>query len=249
MDWLKRLCLFVVVGVAIAVGIGAAPAGWFLLWQTYPGTWVQELARYQALAGALIALNAASIGMIGVLLTIRTQRLNVERQLAAQRREQDRARELARKQVAAAFIGEIATVIQELRHEWVRPALVSAVSQMQSGMGPRAVTTVRIGGEFARYYNSDPGNVGLFPNPIPENLTRFYSRFEAIKLELDRYSDLTEGIWRTLSSQAAVAPIPQMTTDQVIRLLRSVLENIDTCLQLGPALTRELEAIRDTGIN
>jgi hypothetical protein len=243
MATLGRIGLLLVIAAAVAVGFGAAPAGFFLLWRSYPTTWPEELQHFQALAGGLVALFAASLGVVGVALTIRAQRLNVDRQLDAQRKEQDRARGLARRQVAAAFIGEIAVLVEELQHEMVRPVLTTALRNIESGAGPVPVTTVRIGGKFGRYFDSNPGNVGLFPNPVPENLTRFYSRFEAIKLDLDRYSDFAEGFARAPSSGVFSGG---MTPQQVIDLLHTVLRQIDFCIGSGSALIKELELFRDS---
>lgn len=238
------------IGAAVAVGFGAAPAGFLLLRHSFPVTWPEELPRYQVLAGALVALFAASLGMVGVSLTIRTQRLNVSRQLESQRKEQERARRLTHKQVAAALIGEIAVLVEELQHELVRPVITNALRDIENGSGLVSVSTVRIGGKLPRYFENNPGNVGLFPNPIPEDLTRFYSRFEALVLELNRYSDVAEDFAHALASpQTAVARIPLMTSDQVVYLLRGVLAKIDFCIERGRALIRELETIRDSPID
>lgn len=245
MGTLGRIALALVIGAAVVVGFGAAPAGLFLLWRTYPTAWPEELQHFQALAGAFVALFAASLGIVGVVLTIRTQRLNVDRQLDAQRKEQGRARGLSRRQVAAAFIGEITVLVEELQHEMVRPALTTALRAVEGGSGPVPVTTVRMGGKLGRYFDSNPGNVGLFPNPVPENLTRFYSRFEAIELDLDRYSEFAEAVARALSSPHGEPVSGGMTPEQVIYLLRTVLKHIEFCLGFGSALIKDLELIRD----
>ena len=86
----------------------------------YPDMWLIELQKYQALAGAFVALFAASLGTLGLLLNVRTQRRNTENQIAAQRREQDRARLIERQQVASAFIPEISVFIETTEAEGVR---------------------------------------------------------------------------------------------------------------------------------
>lgn len=240
-----KIGIWLAVGAAFLVGFGAAPTGFFLLWRSHPTTWLEELQHFQALAGGLVALFAASLGILGVMLTIRSQRQNVDRQLAAQQREQERGRRLARQQIAAAFIGEIAILVEELRDEMVRPVLRQALCNVEQSTGPVRVTTVRMGGKLGRYFESSPGNVGVFPNPIPEDLIRFYSRFEAIKLDLDRYSDFAESVARSLSSSHGEPTDFGMTPDLVIYLLRGVLEKIEFCLQWGAALTTRLKAIRD----
>jgi hypothetical protein len=75
--------------VASICGLLAAPALFLYLYHTFPDTWWAEVAKIQALAGASVALFAASLGTIGVLLTIWNQRRNLEKQLSAQRNEQE----------------------------------------------------------------------------------------------------------------------------------------------------------------
>jgi hypothetical protein len=51
-----------------------APVVTFLFFQhAYPDAWLTELQKYQALAGAFVALFAASLGSLGLLLNVRTQ--------------------------------------------------------------------------------------------------------------------------------------------------------------------------------
>ena len=45
-----------------------------------------------------------------------------------------------------------------------------------------------------RYYETDPVNVSLLPNPLPQELTRFYGRLYAFSIYLDRYSTTAEDV-------------------------------------------------------
>lgn len=45
-----------------------------------------------------------------------------------------------------------------------------------------------------RYYDNNPSNVSLLPNPLPQELTRFYGRLYAFSIYLDRYSTTAEDV-------------------------------------------------------
>jgi hypothetical protein len=109
--------------VASICGLLAAPALFLYLYHTFPDAWWTEVVKIQALAGASVAVFAASLGTIGVLLTIWNQRRNLDKQLFAQRQEQDRSRTFQRQQVASAFIGEITIILEELAHEEAYPVV------------------------------------------------------------------------------------------------------------------------------
>jgi membrane protein implicated in regulation of membrane protease activity len=216
---------------AIVIGLSAAPAAAFLLWYAYPLTWRIELEKFQTLAGALVALLAASLAATGVLLTI-----------MAQRREQRRSRLIARQHVASAFIGEIGVITEELAHELVGPALRKALNDVESGSGKVQVTTVRLTTN-PRYYNNNPGNVGLFPNLLPQELTRFYSRLEAFSAHLNAYSAAAEHalVQDTLP--------PTTSTQWILYSIKEALEHLDFLLEHGRKLITELEAIRNENLD
>jgi hypothetical protein len=217
--------------VAIIIGLSAAPAASFFLWHTYPLTWQAELAKFQTLAGALVALLAASLATTGVLLTIMTQR-----------REQRRSRLISRQHVASAFIGEITVILEEVAHELVEPVLRKTLHDVQMGTGKVQVTTVRLLGR-PQYYNNNPGNVGLFPNLLPQELTRFYSRLEAFSTCLDRYSAAAEHV-------ATQGTLPPTTSTQwILYSVKDALKNLDFLLERGRKLVKELEAIRNETID
>ncbi len=224
--------------VAALVAFMAAPVAALLFWHWFPTTWPDELPKYQALFGALIALFTAGLASIGVALTIWNQRHIVANQLAAHRREQDRARSLVRQQIASAFIGEIGVIIEELKHELLRPVLEKTLHDIETApAGTVRVTTARIGKNLSRYYESSPANVGLFPDSIPEELTRFYSTVEEVKLDLECYCDAV----KAYTDEGKV----KMGVPQVIYVLKKSLSNIDICLKSGHSIINNLKLIRD----
>jgi hypothetical protein len=228
--------------LAAVIGLAAAPVAFLVFWYSFPTTWLIELPKYQALFGALIALFAASLASVGVAVTIWNQRLIVARQLAAQRQEQDLARGLTRQQIASAFIGEIAVILDELRHEFLRPVLETTVRNMELSEGQEIrVSTVRIGRHLGRYFDSNPGNVGLFPSAISEGLTRFYATLEEIRLDLDWYSSAIESNTKNET--------PLMSGQQILALIWKILREIDECLQSGPTLIEGLRVIRDAKLD
>jgi hypothetical protein len=185
----------------------------------------------QTLVGALVALLAASLATTGVLLTI-----------MAQRREQWRSRLIARQQVASAFIGEITVIREELAHELVGPVLKKALHDVETGKRKVQVNTVRLLTN-PRYYNNNPGNVGLFSNMLPQELTRFYSRLEAFAVYLDTYSIAAE-----YAATHNALP-PTTSTDWILYMINDALKNLDFLLEGGRKLIAELEAIRNEKVD
>jgi hypothetical protein len=178
------------------------------------------------------------LGTFGVLLNIRNQRLNTDKQISAQRQEQDRARLISRQQVASAFIGEISVFIETTEAQGARPILVKTLSDLNNSVGKVPVTTVRLAAPMT-YYMSSPGNVGLFPGNISEQLTRFYNRAAMIKSDLEKCASAAEEI-------ALHGKLPVTTSmDWIVYSLKRALTNIDLCLEGGRCLIRELEEIRN----
>jgi hypothetical protein len=217
--------------IAIIIGLSAAPAAAFFLWYTCPLTWQIELEKFQTLAGALVALLAASLATTGVLLTI-----------MAQRREQRRSRLIARQHVASAFIGEITVILEELAHDLVAPVLRKTLHDIQTGSGKVQVTTVRLSTN-PRYYNNNPGNVGVFPDILPQELTRFYSRLEAFSASLNTYSTAAEHVL----TQDTLPPTT--STAWILYSIKDALKNLDFLLERSPKLITELEAIRNANVD
>jgi hypothetical protein len=218
---------------ASIVGLLAAPALFLYLYHAFPDTWWTELTKIQALSGASVALFAASSGTIGVLLTNWNQRRNLDKQLFTQRQEQDRSRIIGRQQVASAFIGEIGNIVAILGDpaQWQRLSL--AIDNLRKDAEDVILPLRPIVTE--RYYGSNPGNVGLFPNPLPEKLTEFYSRLETLRVNPDRYLEYM--------------PKGELSASDAIRMLEYIGSNTDACVNGGRALTTQLEAIRDAKVN
>jgi hypothetical protein len=217
--------------VAIIIGLSAAPAAAIFLWYSHPLTWRLELEKFQTLAGALVALLAASLATTGVLLTI-----------MAQRREQHRSRLIARQHVASAFIGEITVILEELAHELVGPVLTKALHDIETGTGKVQVTTVRLLAN-PRYYNNNPDNVGVLPNLLPQELTRFYSRLEALSASLNTYSTAAEHV----VTQDTLPPTT--STAWTVYTIKDALKNLNFLLARGPKLITALEIIRNKNVD
>ena len=160
----------------------------------------------------------------------------------AQRREQRRSRLIARQHVASAFIGEITVTLEEVAHELVGPVLRKTLHDVQTGIGKVQVTTVRLLGR-PQYYNSNPGNVGLFPNMLPQELTRFYSRLDAFSTCLEKYSAAAEHV-------ATQGTLPTTTSTQwILYSINDALKHLDFLLECGRQLITELEKIRNEKVD
>jgi hypothetical protein len=223
---------------AAMCGLSAFPALLLYLYIKFPDTLWAEVVNIQTLVGASIALFAASLGTIGVLLTLWNQRRNLDKQLAAQRDEQDRSRAIERRHVASAFIGEISVIIEELESEPVGPILKKTLRDLETKQGKIQFTTVRGSGSPA-YYNSEPGNVGLFPGDIPEEMTRFYNRIGQIHSDLERYSNAAEHF-----AEKGNLPVT-ITQELVLYYIRRSVSNINLCVERGKTLIRKPKKIKD----
>jgi hypothetical protein len=216
---------FYVLAAVIGLAVPIAAVVWFRY--HFGKDWPDHLPQYQALFGGLAALFAASLAAVGVALTIANQRRVTNRQMAAQLREQDLVRTLAKRQIASAFIGEIEVALDELRHQGVKPVLEKAVDDLTNG---RQTSLVQIG-HFGKYYDSDRGNVGLFAGDVPEELTRFYGTLEGIRGNL-------EWLFRAWTGQLSI------NTPRMIDVIKETIRNIDSCAESGPDLVRKLKEIR-----
>lgn len=223
--------------VAAGVAFLAAPAAALVFWLLFPATWPAELPKYQPLFAALVALFAAGLASFGVALTIWNRRQIFDKQLAAQRLEQDRSRSLAKQQIASAFVGEIEVIIAELKDPALRLPLEQALYEVENRpLGPNQCVAVSIGKKLSRYYESNPANAGLFPGRVCEALTKFYSTIEEIKFDLDLYCD--HGV--TVGSEKL-----HLSNNQLRDLLRKILSKINICLKSGSSIAENLKLIRD----
>jgi hypothetical protein len=149
-----------------------------LFWDGLPG-WLDDLSKYLILLGA--AILAAVLAFIGIALKNWNEMIISARQLAALRREEEYALARNRQQIASAFIGEINLILNEL-HGSLSPAIENTLPAMQSA-GKEIVERVRIGKHLG-VFDSSTIRVRLFPKPISQCLTRFYSIIEERKRPL-----------------------------------------------------------------
>jgi hypothetical protein len=77
---------------------------------------------------------AASLALIGAVLTSWNQRIISNRQIATKRREQELALGPKKQQIASAFIDEIDAILSELHHEFLKP-IENALRAMESRAG------------------------------------------------------------------------------------------------------------------
>jgi hypothetical protein len=227
LDRVYKVILF----VAAVIAVLTAPTMCIVLYRAHPETWPAELKEYQALGGALVALSAAGLTTIGILLSIKSQRDNLQKQLADQHTQQDRARLRERQRVASAFAGEISNMISILGDDSVRQHLNGTLEGLKAHPGP--VQGVRIFVK-ARYYEANPGNVGLFPHPLPQQLVEFYNRLEGLILYYERYN------------AAAIASTTDLSEARLVELhfrINSVLQSLDPCITVGKTVLTQLQGI------
>ena len=101
MRWAAKI----MITLAIAIAIVAGPAGIGALLYLSSTPWLTTLKDFQSLAGGMFALSTAGLALSGVLITLNSQRRNLDRQLAAQRQLQDEEAERGGRAVPLA--GEI----------------------------------------------------------------------------------------------------------------------------------------------
>jgi hypothetical protein len=227
---------------ALAAIAGLTPTlALLIFWERFLSSWSDDISKYQTFVGALIF--AAGLASAGAALTSWDKRAIYTKQLAAQRREQDLTLGLKRRQIAAAFIGEIDVILSELHHEFLKPienalrAIESRAGKMESRTGKFEVEKVRTE-HLVRFCDNSPGNVRLFPRTISQGLTRFYTIVEETKLDLDWYSRAIEA--------SVNQNVRLMNPTQMIRLLKKILGEIDSSSKLGRTLIEELKKARDT---
>jgi hypothetical protein len=152
---------------AALIGLLVPPAAFFLLHDAYPLTWLAELKNVQTLAGALVALFAASLATTPLVIT-------------------------------------------------------------------------------ARYYDNNPGNVGVFPSPLPEKLAAFYLNFESIRIGLEDYSaNALRAFPRVDRANASNVVADSSILSKAKLTLNWTVETIPKVTELGQAVIKELEKIRD----
>jgi hypothetical protein len=130
--------------------------------------------------GALIF--AASLALIGTVLTRWNQRIISNRQIAAKRREEELALHPTKQQIASAFIGEIDVIVNELHDESLRPAIENALHALEARAGKveMSVSASTLGNCSTTVQLS----LDYFPAPFPKGLSGFMLSFEKRTLTL-----------------------------------------------------------------
>jgi hypothetical protein len=113
---------------ALAGIVGLTPALALLtFWYRFPG-WLDDLSRYETLLGAL--MFAASLALIGAVLTSWNRRIISNRQIATKRREQELALDPKK------FIDEIDAILSELHQSRMRFAPWNHAQEKSTSEGP-----------------------------------------------------------------------------------------------------------------
>ena len=118
------------VDVILGIVIFCAAAPLFILLHFSPHPWRVTLRIYQSVIGSLVTLFTAGIAFVGVWITMSVQSTNIERQLKAQRETEDRAASAHLRQVASAFVGEIAVIKAVFGPDW-RTTAENALAELQ----------------------------------------------------------------------------------------------------------------------
>lgn len=181
---------------------------------------------------------AASLALIGAVLTSWRQRTISDRQIAAKRREEELGLRPAKQQIASAFIEEIDVIVNELHNGSVRPAVENALHALDARTGKVEIEGIRIRKHVWKFFDHSPAEFRLLPSPISEGLKRFY----AIARETD--ADIE---WCSRAIEAyANQRIRLMNAGQMSRLLRKILDKIDLLSRLKPTLIEGLKEIQNT---
>jgi hypothetical protein len=210
--------------------------------------WRHTLREYQSVVGGLFTLFAGGLALVGVLITVTVQKQNVDRQLAEQRAQfdhelrerraiEDRAEAMRRRQVASAFVGEIAVIISAFRGQDWRQVAQKALDDLK-GARDAGAPTVRLmvsrpTADYATFFRANAREVGQFPQPIPQNLLMFYGIYTQLQdnlMEISRASD---------------EDFKHMELPSVEHALKDQLQQLDSLQGLGAALIPELQKVAD----
>lgn len=219
---------------ALAGIVGLPPAlGLVTFWYRFPG-WPDDLPKYETLLGALIF--AASLALIGAVLTSWSQRIISNRQVAAERRRQELALRPKKRQIASEFIGETDVIARH--HESLRSAIENALRTLETRTGKVAIEGLHIREHVGVYFDHSPGEFRLLPRTISKELTLFYATVRELESDLEWYSHAIEAYVNQR--------IRLMNPGQMIRLLKKILGKIDSSSRLRRTLVEGLKEIRDT---
>jgi hypothetical protein len=221
---------------ALAGIVGLTPALALLtFWYRFP-SWLDDLSKYGTLLGAL--MFAASLALIGAVLTSCNERIISNGQIAAERRKQELALRPRKQEIASAFIGEIDVIVDELHHESLRPAIENALRALEARTGKVEIEGAHIRKRVGKVFDHSPAEFRLLPGTISKALTRFYAIVREMESDLEWCSRAVEAY--------ANQRVRLMSPGQMIRLLRKVLDNIDSLSRLRRPLVEGLKEIRDT---
>jgi hypothetical protein len=201
----------------------------------FPG-WLDDLSRYETLLGAL--MFAASLALIGAILTSWNQSIISNRQIATKRREEELALRPKKQQIASAFIGEIDVIMNELHNDSLRPAIENALRALDARTGKVEIERLRIHKHVGKFFDHNPAEFRLLPSTISNELTRFYAIVRETDADLEWCSRAVEAY--------ANQRVRLMNAGQMIRLLRKSLDKIDLLSRLRPTLIARLKELQDT---
>ena len=221
---------------ALAGVVGLTPTLALLtFWYRFP-SWLDDFSRYETLLGAL--MFAASLALIGAILTSWNQRIVSNRQIAAKRREEELALRPRKQQIASAFIREIDVIVNELHNDSLRPAIENALCALDARTGKVEIEGVRIRKRVKKFFDHNPAEFRVLPGTISKGLTRFYAIVRETDADLEWCSRAVEAY--------ANQRVRLMNVGQMIRLLRKSLDKIDLLSRLRPTLIAGLKEIQDT---
>jgi hypothetical protein len=195
------------------------------------------LREYQTLTGSLITLIAAAIAFFGVWFAVDGQSQNTEKQLSFQRQAEYRLRSLKRQQTAGAFVGEISMILSTLSGEHLRSRIEHALGQLRAAKGIATTMDLmlrRPGKQLDAFYRANTIEIGQFPTPLPEQLTRFYGLY---------------AVFEDVGAQLA-GNVDKDFKNATISIMEEALQNelnvLNQLQDLGPILITQLDAIRNT---
>jgi hypothetical protein len=235
-----------VVGVIALFLVVAVPIILLAFFRYSPDRWRETLHQYQNVVGSFVALFAAGLALVGVLITVSVQKENTDRQLVTQReqfdrelREQrateDRTQAMRQRQVASGFVGEINVILARFRSPIWRQNATKALDDLKLGQLTGAdKVDLRVStptAEYATFFRANSGEIGRFPQPIPQDLLLFYGYY--INIE-DNLKMLSEASKENFAHTDAAA---------VELLLKDQLDSLDALEKRGAALITQLQKI------
>lgn len=235
-----RIIVFILVMILLIIPLVGLPTAFYFYPSLRP-----ILKDYQTLIGSLVALDAAVIAFLGVLFTIEGQRKNSERQLSFQRQAEERLKSLRKQQIAGAFVGEVSVIFSVLSNKHMR----SMINGTYSVLGTNDLTQsmkdnpVQISimlhhptSQLDTFYRANTIEIGQFPAPLPEQLTRFYSLYATFKNSEEHFT----GNLDTEFKDTTIYRLREANISQI-----NALNALD---EIAPKLIRKLEEIRDAPI-